>query len=77
VIGVRAKACLALSRAAQKLARCEALPRDLTEPLVARAGALHAAAQQADPGALAFVEAQCSDAHSEIIAVSTRFGCSH
>lgn len=74
-IGVRARACLELSHAADKLARCGRVPPVILDPLVAHARGLSAAAQTAEPATLPYVERQCRDEHATAVAVATRFQC--
>jgi hypothetical protein len=73
-IGVRARACLELSQAADKLARCS-IPPDIKDPFVAQARALAAAAQTADKATLPYVEQQCRDERAMMVAVGLPFHC--
>ncbi|MCW5805088.1 MAG: hypothetical protein KIT31_22140 [Deltaproteobacteria bacterium] len=70
-----AKACLALEQSAQRLARCGALPRELVEPIVARAGSLRVASMTALPATLPVVDAQCTEVQIQVDALSARFRC--
>jgi hypothetical protein len=72
--GVRAKDCLALVDAANRLARCVPQSTEARE-LATEGSMLSAAAETADTASLPVVERQCRDAHQKVSALATRFSC--
>jgi hypothetical protein len=75
LIGVRARDCLDLVAAADKLARCGTAPTELTNTLAQEAHGLAAAAQTAEKATLPYVERQCRDARTMVSTVATRYRC--
>jgi len=75
LIGVRARDCVELSQLAGTLSRCGNLPQEIKNQVITAAQALASAAQSAEKATLPYVDKQCRDVRTSLVAIATQFRC--